>query len=296
MSLQHLRSFVEVYRCLSISEAARTLGLTQPAVSQHISALEAQLDRKLFSRRPRGVVPTALAHDLANQIGNGLDRAELALATMKARSTILSGTVHIAGPPELLAEKIAPRLKVLQASGLDMRLHLGGKASLYEMLPAGDVDLAFTASEPKDKRLGAQQVGTETLLAVAAPPMAKNIGKYPTVKEALRTEPHVAYDTERPLLRDWCADNGVDMAGRLPAATAPDLRMVRALVENEVGWSVIPDYLCSRALAAGSLTVIATAAPPSRNQFFLVWGKSSLRHPRIAFARSALLGAEDAET
>ena len=48
MSLQTLRSFVEVYRSGSISDAARALGLTQPAVSQHIAALETQLGKQLF--------------------------------------------------------------------------------------------------------------------------------------------------------------------------------------------------------------------------------------------------------
>ncbi len=40
MSLARLRTFIEVYRQRSISGAARTLNLTQPAVSQHIAGLE----------------------------------------------------------------------------------------------------------------------------------------------------------------------------------------------------------------------------------------------------------------
>lgn len=69
MSLVHLRTFVEVHRRGSISEAARLLGLTQPAVSGHIATLEAQLGRPLFQRHARGVVPTAIADDLAASLG-----------------------------------------------------------------------------------------------------------------------------------------------------------------------------------------------------------------------------------
>ncbi|MFM7376537.1 MAG: LysR family transcriptional regulator, partial [Erythrobacter sp.] len=43
MSLQQLRTFVEVYRRRSLSDAARALGITQPAASQHIASLETQL-------------------------------------------------------------------------------------------------------------------------------------------------------------------------------------------------------------------------------------------------------------
>ena len=37
MSLLQLRTFVEVYRRRSLSEAARAIGITQPAASQHIA-------------------------------------------------------------------------------------------------------------------------------------------------------------------------------------------------------------------------------------------------------------------
>ena len=47
MSLNHLRTFIEAFRCHSLSEAAENLGITQPAVSQHIASLEAQLGKSV---------------------------------------------------------------------------------------------------------------------------------------------------------------------------------------------------------------------------------------------------------
>ena len=125
MSLLQLRTFVEVYRRRSLSEAARAIGITQPAASQHIASLEAQLGRPLFDRHSRGVRPTAIADDLAASIGSSLDTAESALASARARSSRISGTVHIAAPSDLLGEMIAPRLAPLLDAGLDLRLHIG---------------------------------------------------------------------------------------------------------------------------------------------------------------------------
>ena len=71
MSLLQLRTFVEVYRRRSLSEAARAIGITQPAASQHIASLEAQLGRPLFDRHSRGVRPTAIADDLAALVDLG---------------------------------------------------------------------------------------------------------------------------------------------------------------------------------------------------------------------------------
>lgn len=295
MNLQNLRSFVEVYRSGSISDAARALGLTQPAVSQHVAALEAQMGRQLFVRQARGMAPTALADDLAQQIGDGLDRAEAALATMKARSANLSGAVHIAGPAELMAERVAPQLSVLWQAGLQVRMQFGGRDALYQMLLEGRVDLAFTASTPTDPQLDGVGIGVERLLLVAAPQYAMRLEHASDLTEALRAMDHVAYDSDRPLIRGWCEANGVDLARAVPAVTAPDIRALRRCAEAGAGWSVMPDYLCAASLQADTLRTVAAPVRTPENRFYLVWVKSALRHPRVAFARQKLLAVLDPE-
>ena len=56
MDPRFLRTFVRVARLGSFSAAARELGYTQSAVSQHIAVLEADVGAVLLTRRP--VVPT----------------------------------------------------------------------------------------------------------------------------------------------------------------------------------------------------------------------------------------------
>ena len=279
MSLTHLRTFIEVHRRGSISEAARLLGLTQPAVSGHIAALEAQLGRALFHRHARGVLPTAVADDLAASLGQSLDRAEAALATVKARSVKLSGVVHLAGPAEYLGARIAPALPRLTEAGLEVRIQTGNKKSLYDLLLSDAVDLAVTASTPDDPRLDSQLIGTETLIAVTPPSLAgAGLGA-----------PFLAYDLDLPLVRSWIAANGLSLTGRSPAITAPDLRVLRSLVLSGAGWTVLPDYLCQGDIDAGRLEEIPATTPRPANSLRLVWARGALRHPRIAFARDLLL-------
>src|SRR5260370_39570637 len=59
-----LRTFLEVARDLSLSAAARRLGLAQPTVGRRIDGLEEALGATLFTRSPRGLVPTAAAKAL----------------------------------------------------------------------------------------------------------------------------------------------------------------------------------------------------------------------------------------
>lgn len=58
IELKHLCQVVEICDAGSITEAARILGLTQPALSKSVAKLEAQLGVKLFRRSGAGLQPT----------------------------------------------------------------------------------------------------------------------------------------------------------------------------------------------------------------------------------------------
>ncbi|SMC63191.1 DNA-binding transcriptional regulator, LysR family [Novosphingobium sp. B1] len=286
MSLLQLRTFMEVYRRRSLSDAARALAITQPAVSQHVASLEAQLGHPLFERHSRGVRPTAIADDLAASIGSSLDTAEAALASARARSVRLSGTIHIAAPSDLLGEMIAPRLGPLLERGLDLRLHIGGRDALYAMLLEDKVHLGITASQPTDARLAHERLGEEHLRAVASPALVEKIADMP-LDEALNSFPYFAYDLDRPLVRTWLEANRIEVS-RLPAVTAPDLRALRSALCAGLGWSVMPGYLTEAERSACTLAEIRAPIVVPTNTFYLVWARSSLRHPRVAMARDIL--------
>ncbi|WP_256890391.1 LysR substrate-binding domain-containing protein [Acidomonas methanolica] len=78
---------------------------------------------------------------------------------------------------------------------------------------------------------------------------------------------------------------------RPPAATAPDMRVLRAMLMAGIGWSVLPDYLTREQRQAGTLREIAAPKAVPRNAFHMVWARTALRRPRVAFAREALLAA-----
>lgn len=83
-----LRTYVTVARLGSFSAAARELGYTQSAVSQHIAALEHDLGMPLLGRRP--VTPTRAGERLLEHAGSlllRLDAARADLARMAGQPT-----------------------------------------------------------------------------------------------------------------------------------------------------------------------------------------------------------------
>ncbi len=76
INLEWLRTFRTVYKTESLTKASELLMMSQPAVSQHIAALEAHADKKLFIRKSSGVKPTNYANILNNMIANSFDDLE----------------------------------------------------------------------------------------------------------------------------------------------------------------------------------------------------------------------------
>jgi len=79
-SLRQLRAFEAVARLESVSDAAREVNLSQPALTQSLHALEARLRTPLFERRRSGSYPTELGVILLPRVRRFFDHIRAALA------------------------------------------------------------------------------------------------------------------------------------------------------------------------------------------------------------------------
>lgn len=289
MSLGRLRTFIEVYRQRSLTAAARALHLTQPAVSQHIAGLEDAIGRSLFLRESTGVFPTAAADELAADIGDKLDVAEAALASARARSEEVAGSIQIIGHADFLSEVVAPRLVPLLQAGMKVRLQAGGGDMTKHMLVEGHCDLGITAFASEDKRLRCELMRTEPVLAVAAPAVVARLQAARDLGDALAAEPLLAYNFELPLIEQWLQSNGLQRGTPNPALIGQDLRTLRSLLVSGFGWSALPLYLCADALDNGTLMEVPAPVARTLLKYYLVWSASALRKSRVAHARQTIL-------
>ena len=73
LNLRHLRAVTAITEAGTVSAAARAVSLTQPAITQAIAKLEAQLDVKLFERSPNGMVATQAGQLLSSRAKRALE-------------------------------------------------------------------------------------------------------------------------------------------------------------------------------------------------------------------------------
>ena len=90
-----LLSFVTVAREHSFTRAAAVLGVTQSALSQAISGLEARLQIRLLTRTTRSVSTTVAGERLLQAIGDRFDEIEAELDVLTDLRDKPAGTVRI---------------------------------------------------------------------------------------------------------------------------------------------------------------------------------------------------------
>lgn len=120
---RRLLVFRQVARAGSLAGAARILGWTQPAVSQHVRRLETDTGTPLVVRAGRGVVLTEAGRVLLHHVDAIADRLEAAEQDLAALAGLQAGRVQIAAFPTAAAVLLPPVLAGLleRAPRLDVR-------------------------------------------------------------------------------------------------------------------------------------------------------------------------------
>lgn len=133
-SLNSLLVLEVAVRHASLSRAAAELGLSQPAVSRHISTLEGRLRQPLFERNNNRITPTAHASRLADAVALGLGHLDQAWCEVMAAPE--TNEVTLACTFGFADQWLMPRYS-------DLRASLGGtRVRVVTTDQLGDIDLS----------------------------------------------------------------------------------------------------------------------------------------------------------
>ncbi|AMU01210.1 LysR family transcriptional regulator [Pseudomonas aeruginosa] len=168
-NLNDLLSFVAVAREGTFTRAAAQLGVTQSALSQSISGLEARLQIRLLTRTTRSVSPTAAGERLLNAIGNRFDEIEAELDELSALRDKPSGTVRITCGDHIQRTLLLPRLTPLLLEYPDIKVEFDINYAFRDIV-ADRFDAGVRLGDTIDKDMIAVPIGPPVRMAVVAAP------------------------------------------------------------------------------------------------------------------------------
>ena len=284
MDLFQLETFLAVAEERSFSRAAARLHRTQPAVSQVIAKLEAELGETLLERSSRDGTLTDAGEVLREYAQKMLNlRADAAAALVDLRS-LHKGRLNLAANeytclyllPVLDAfRREHPQIKVAVQRSLASRI--------ADEVLSHSVEMGVVSFRPDDPQVRSTVVYRDELVCIVAPGHALAKPRTASITR-LGREPFVAHNVASPLRQKVIAAFKRHKTPLQMEVELPSLEAIKRFVERGNGVALVPKLTVETELASGALVEVSVPELQVERKLRLVFRRqAALSHAARAF-------------
>ncbi|MBI2745822.1 MAG: LysR family transcriptional regulator [Burkholderiales bacterium] len=168
MDLRQLRYFVQIVESGSLAKASRQLFIAQPALSQHIAKLEAEVGKPLLIRTAKGVTPTENGTALHHHARFMLRQLDQALSIARQEPGTVHGMVSVGLAATTVCAVGVPFMRRIREKfpGIVLNVVEGMSGHLAQMMRMGQLDLAILFSRDAVPDLPAEPLVEEELFVM----------------------------------------------------------------------------------------------------------------------------------
>jgi len=280
MNLKQLEAFVQIADSGSFSKAAKDLFLTQPTISAHISALEKELNTRLFVRNTKEVRLSesgSILYDYAKQMTVLQKKIEDAFAVREEKTqqclTIAASTI----PAQYLLPEILARFNE-KFPNQQFKILESDSAKVVEQVVNNTVDIGFTGTVI-DKRLCKYIPFYQDELVIITP----NTEKYLALQK--KNENATWVSEEALIMREAGsgtrkeAEKQLRKIGLNPAklnviASMESTEAIKRAVSSRMGVSVISRLAAEEEIKNGSLLAISISTEDMRRDINVIYNRN----------------------
>ena len=230
--------FLKIIECGGLTNAALSLGYSQPAASHMLNSLENELGLKLLSRTKNGVQLTSDGRRLLPLVCAICSDYRELLRVVDEIHGVQSGLIRIGAFPSVAVNWLPNIMKYFHHDypKVDFELLYGDYGSIEEWIRTGKVDCGFLRYPVKPDIEGLYVEGDGIMLIT---PEGHPLADAEITPEAFEKESFI-------LLKEGEENEFMEIfksMGVIPKIcfTAWDTRMVEAMVENGLGISLLPE-------------------------------------------------------
>ena len=288
MDINQLEVFLGVAQEKSFSRAAEALHRTQPAVSQSIRRLEAELGEPLFDRSSKDGTLTAAGRvlfEFAQQMMNLRHHAHSAIRELR---DLHRGKLSL-GANEYTVMGLLPLIPIFRARHPQIKIEV--KRSLASRIPSEilgrDVEIGVVAFRPGDASISSLAVMIDELALIVSPdhPLAKK--KIVSIRE-LGAEAFIAHNVPSPYRERVIKTFEKYRTPLNISMEMPTLEAIKRMVENKLGVALVPRLTAETEISRGLLSAVAVKEMRLERRLYLIYRKGALlSHAAKAFLRVA---------
>ncbi|WP_343633850.1 LysR family transcriptional regulator [Roseateles sp.] len=282
-----LKSFLRVAQTGSFSAVAHERGVTQPAISRQVSALEEHLGTRLVQRSTQAVTLTDEGREFLGAAQRLVDEADRLQHAVGARRGKAVGTVRVAVPTPLgvyLGARLAPLMDRHDELSIDLVLRDGASHLIEEGL-----DLEIRLGPLVDCSMVARQVGWALAHVVASPEYLDRHGE-PRHPSELERHACIVYH-RRAHDKVWWFDDAAGprvpsgQGGELATAVCGRVHTNNAVAAHQAalagqGIAHISHLLVAEDIRAGRLRQLMPDYPTRRFPLYAVYPSKRSLPPR----------------
>src|SRR5712671_273935 len=245
MNFRQLACFVAVVDEGSFTRAARTIGIAQPSLSQHIRALEEELNGRLIERLPRGIALTPAGRVLLPEARAAVRAVERGRRGARAALALEAGELEIATVLSMAVGLLPRYIRVWHERYPDVgiRLHEFRHRSLLEdAVEQGVVDFAIGPLPVRSWDGPLELISWEEFVIVL-PPTDPLAGRGAVALEELADREWVLYHQDHGLagiLDEVCRRAGFSPRGSVRTSQAEG---AARLASAGLGPALVPDNI-----------------------------------------------------
>ncbi|MCP2163770.1 LysR family transcriptional regulator [Goodfellowiella coeruleoviolacea] len=237
MTLSQLRALLAVVEHGGFTVAAERIGMSQPAVSRAVSALERELGAALFVRHRDGVALTEAGRLAAARAREALRQFDLIAADVAAATGRVTGTLRLVSLPTATGPLVAPRLRAFtdRFPQVQVRLFEGFDRDVRDWLGQGAAEVGVVTLPAPG--LHTFPLASDEMLALV--PAGHRLARRATVPFAeLAGEPFILSTGGcRPVILAAAREAGIQLDVTFEAG---ELSAIREMVTAGLGVSVVP--------------------------------------------------------
>jgi DNA-binding transcriptional LysR family regulator len=254
--LTELELFVKIAESGSMGRAAESLGLSNPAASRHLAALENRLKARLVERNTRRLYLTSEGQEFYERARLVLAELQDAEAAVNRHTLNPSGMLRISASLSFSLHQIAPRLKRYHQLYPNVRVHVEVANRYLDMIDNGiDVAIRTREFEP-DSNIMIRRLGSTRRILCAAPSYlaARDLPRQP---QDLLSHDFLVYvlanKSHELRLSRGSEVEAINVQGLLESN---DGQVLRQAALDGLGILVLPNYIVYDDIVAGRLVPI----------------------------------------
>lgn len=297
IDLRALRSFITVASAGSISRAAETLHIAQPALSLQMKNLELELGVQLLERVPKGIRLTEPGHRLLDHANHLVRQFEIACDDVRDSGTSPRGSVVIGLPQSIAKQLMLPLVQLTLARWPHIRLGITELSTGFvpAQVLAGHLDLGIVFQTEENPALRFEQLVEEDLVVVAK---AGQFTRRETARSRALPEIRLSELLALPLIvpaKPHSLRTLIDRylgADRQPLPILVEVNSVPQLIEliaAGVGCSILSHASVVSEAKAGSLSVARISGVRIQRPVFLVSNTGRPASAATAVVHQALI-------